>query len=194
MPAELGELSNLRILSLWGNQLSGEIPASFGNLEQLEELSLFLNSLSGDFPPELATLSNLRELSIAGNELNGCLPDELKHVPLNDFGESGLPFCGDVRASPDRQALELLYFATDGPNWTNNRNWLSDRPVREWEGVNTNAAARVTELNLAENGLDGEIPVEISSLTAMRSLVLWNNRLSGSGLSISKNFTSAVTN
>ena len=108
------------------------------------------------------------------------MPDELKHVPLNDFGESSLPFCGDVRASPDRQALELLYFATDGPNWTNNCNWLSDRPVREWEGVNTNAAAGVTEINLAENGLEGVIPVEIGSLTAMMSLVLWNNRLSGS--------------
>ena len=35
----------------------------------------------------------------------------------------------------DRDALEALYNATDGPNWTNNSNWLSDRPIGEWHGV-----------------------------------------------------------
>ena len=32
-------------------------------------------------------------------------------------------------AEPDRTVLEALYNATDGPNWFNNENWLSDRPL-----------------------------------------------------------------
>ena len=35
----------------------------------------------------------------------------------------------------DRAALVALYEATDGENWTNNTNWLSDRPIGEWYGV-----------------------------------------------------------
>ena len=35
----------------------------------------------------------------------------------------------------DRAALEALYHSTDGPNWNNNANWLSDAPLRDWYGV-----------------------------------------------------------
>ena len=40
----------------------------------------------------------------------------------------------------DRAALVTLYYATDGPNWPNWEdagNWLSDKPLEEWEGVST---------------------------------------------------------
>ena len=35
----------------------------------------------------------------------------------------------------DREVLVALYNATDGPNWTNNTNWLSEEPIWEWYGV-----------------------------------------------------------
>ena len=64
-------------------------------------------------------------------------------------GESG----GSV--ATDRAALIALYQATDGPNWTNNTRWLSDRPLDEWYGVTTDDNGRVTVLNLGENDLSG---------------------------------------
>ena len=39
----------------------------------------------------------------------------------------------------DREALVVLYHATDGPNWTNSTNWLSGSPLGEWYGVTTDA-------------------------------------------------------
>ena len=37
--------------------------------------------------------------------------------------------------NPDRAALMALYNATDGPNWVDNTNWLTDAPLGEWYGV-----------------------------------------------------------
>ena len=38
-------------------------------------------------------------------------------------------------SAADRAALVALYNSTGGPNWRDNRNWLSDRPLSEWYGV-----------------------------------------------------------
>ena len=47
-------------------------------------------------------------------------------------------------AETDREALVALYNATNGENWRkNNDNWLSDAPLGEWYGVNTNDDGRV---------------------------------------------------
>ena len=42
--------------------------------------------------------------------------------------------------NPDRAALVALYNATDGPNWVDNTNWLTDAPLGEWYGVSTDRA------------------------------------------------------
>jgi Leucine-rich repeat (LRR) protein len=47
IPIELGNLSNLEVLSLGWNQLSGEIPPQLGTLSNLEKLRLQFNQLSG---------------------------------------------------------------------------------------------------------------------------------------------------
>ena len=79
----------------------------------------------------------------------------------------------------DMAVLVALYNATAGANWSNNQNWLSDTPVDEWYGVNTDAGGRVTELDLFRNGLRGEIPTELGNLTSLRSLSLGGNELRG---------------
>ena len=79
----------------------------------------------------------------------------------------------------DRAALVALYHATDGPNWSNNRDWLSDRLLGEWHGVTTDGDRRVTGLDLRYNRLSGSIPAELGSLTDLQSLQLIGNQLSG---------------
>ena len=82
-------------------------------------------------------------------------------------------------ASPDREILVALYNATDGPNWGYAFNWLTDAPLGDWSGVETNALGRVTELNLADNDLTGPIPTELGNLTGLERLDLYANRLTG---------------
>ena len=79
----------------------------------------------------------------------------------------------------DLVGLIALYNATDGPNWRNNTNWLSETPVGEWYGVSVDSNGRVVGLNLYQNELSGIIPSELGKLTNLRWLSLYDNQLSG---------------
>ena len=79
-------------------------------------------------------------------------------------------------AATDRAALVALYNATDGANWLNNGNWLSNAPMGHWHGVTTDSDGRVTYLDLINNQLTGEIPAELGNLT---HLDLPYNQLTG---------------
>ena len=83
-------------------------------------------------------------------------------------------------ASPDREILVALYNATDGPNWIDSDNWLTDAPLSEWHGVVTDAQGRVTVIYLAFNDLSGSLPVELGNLASLTTLRLDFNDLSGS--------------
>ena len=95
-----------------------------------------------------------------------------------------------VGPNPDRAALVALYEATDGPNWVNSENWLTDAPLAEWYGVDTDTSGRVVRLDLAgrwdpvsresvPHGLTGPIPPELGDLANLEVLNLWSNDLSG---------------
>ena len=85
-----------------------------------------------------------------------------------------------VISKRDRDALIALYRATDGPNWTNQENWLSNRPLDEWHGVTTGANGRVTWLELSDNGLSGRLPASIGDMDRLLVLFLDGNQLTGS--------------
>ena len=90
----------------------------------------------------------------------------------------------------ERAALVALYNATDGPNWVNNENWLTDAPLGEWYGVDTDNSGRVVRLDLdgrwdsdareyIPHGLSGPVPPELGNLANLTRLDLAHNFLSG---------------
>jgi surface protein len=79
-----------------------------------------------------------------------------------------------------KNALIALYNATDGDNWTNNENWLTDAPLGNWFGVTSDVDGNVIGINLEFNELLGYIPSEIGDLTNLTQLKISGNQLSGS--------------
>ena len=142
----------------------------------------------------------MTRLRIGDNALTGWLPLSLAHLTLRElnYAETGLcaptdnafrawlntiPFLhqgtGECPPLPGRDILTMLYEATDGPNWTNNENWLTDAPLRDWYGVSAHDSDRITNLELNNNGLTGEIRPELGALVDLVSLDLGRNQLTG---------------
>lgn len=82
-------------------------------------------------------------------------------------------------ADDDRAILTALYHATDGDNWTNNDNWLTDAPLNEWHGVSTYDDGRVRGLVLADNQLTGQLPPALGEFHAVETLSFPGNQLTG---------------
>ena len=84
----------------------------------------------------------------------------------------------ETTVAEERAALVAFFNATDGANWTNHHNWLTDEPLATWYGVTTDGSGHVTELRLPDNRLSGSIP-DLSALTNLTTLYLYQNQLAG---------------
>ena len=166
-------------------------------------LDLSRNGLSGELPGNLnlASLDLLRELRLDGNgQLGGRLRSGMTDLPLRILSYDGTSLCTPaspafrtwLRSIPshsgtgtecppltDRDVLEILYESTGRWSWDDHDNWLTDAPLDEWAGVETDASGHVQRLDLRENGLTGEIPSELGKLASLGNLDLGNNALTG---------------
>ena len=78
--AQLGRLTDLEWLSLWGNQLQGEIPPTIGSLDNVHTLSIWANQLRGSIPVELGDMASLEWAALGINQLTGPIPPELGNL------------------------------------------------------------------------------------------------------------------
>ena len=81
IPENLGNLINLEILELGGNNLTGSIPRSIDALKKAKLILLAHNQLEGSIPECFANLSNLVDLDLYGNCLSGIVPEKLLQHP-----------------------------------------------------------------------------------------------------------------
>lgn len=75
----LSNLTQLRLLSLKGNGLTGTVPDLSG-LINLKSLFLDHNSFTGPFPDSITNLSRLVGVVISNNQLSGPIPESLTRV------------------------------------------------------------------------------------------------------------------
>lgn len=84
-----------------------------------------------------------------------------------------------VTEREDYAALEAFFYATGGPNWVNKTNWLTSASFDQWLGLKINQAGRISELNLGDNNLTGQLPNEIGDLTGLERIQFQNNQIEG---------------
>ena len=153
-------------LDLGRNGLSGAVPVAVTSLTRLRRLYLNDSSLTAVPIAQLQALADaqgsvLEEVSLWGNErLSGLnIPDELgKRV--------------------DRAALRALYEGNGGSGWREKDNWLDENnpfSFSTWYGVLANDVGRVSEIDLAGNGLSGELTDALTTLSGLERLDLSGN-------------------
>ena len=84
-------------------------------------------SVSGSLLTVSAVAAGTATVAVTATDLGGLSASQTIPVTVTEGGGT----------SGDRAALVALYNATDGPNWVINENWLTDAPLGEWYGVDT---------------------------------------------------------
>ena len=163
IPGALGNLAELKTLSLGSNSLAGSIPVELGNLPKLEQFSVEKSSLNGEIPSVLGNLSALKYLWLQENSLSGSIPDSLAsrtsliQLHLNDNSLSGtIPAkLGDLTS-----LIQL------------------DLQNNKLTGVIPAQLGNMTALlylHLNSNELSGTIPVQLGQLTKLIGVRLNDN-------------------
>lgn len=213
LPSNLFQLPALEIIRLSDNSLQGALPSPIAATSTLREVSLDNNRLSGCYPTNLGALAEqLDILALAGN---GQLPwlgdweralagDEQVGAPCqaaNGIGGtisedcncvSVFDFCGNITA----QRLLRLYTQLDGDNWVNNDGWAGAVAEErcnycDWYGVECNGNGQITNLDLSDNGLSGDVSAGLLSILVFGNYDLSGNNLTGT---LSSNITAVLRN
>lgn len=165
--ASFNKLSNLRILDMNNNKLSGPLPDALWALENLEVVNFHFNALDGHINiKQLAEQHPIKYLDVSENFLGGGLPSSLNQlkqlthldVSSNRFEEL-LPL--DLAALTNMETLLLSDNTQFGP-----------QPIPQWLERMTN----LKHLSLKLTARTGAIPDFFSDLTNLEMLDLdWNH-------------------
>ena len=178
----LSGLSNLKLLKLQNNSLTGNIPSWFGDMNSLSGLYLHANNLSGSIPSELGQLTRLRRLWLDRNQLSGSIPPALGN--MSNLGTLNL-HTNRLRGSipPQLGNLSRLQHLA-----------LQNNQLTGIIPSQLGSLDELTRLAVSNNQLSGPIPAELGALPKLSLLWIHNNRLTGQIPSELGNLGGTLTN
>ncbi|KAJ1254496.1 hypothetical protein BS78_K049100 [Paspalum vaginatum] len=158
IPPGFGGCSQLRVLSLGSNNLTGELPDDVFDVKPLQQLLLPSNQIQGRLDPErIARLSNLVALDLSYNAFIGELPESISQLPK-------------------LEELRLGHNNLTGTLPPALSNWTALRPGLP---LTSPASGNLTIFDMASNNFTGTMPPSIYSCTSMKALRVANNQISG---------------
>ncbi|XP_021973645.1 receptor kinase-like protein Xa21 [Helianthus annuus] len=169
LPRSIGNLSDqLGSLTLYGNNLHGNLPTSIGNLVGLAGLHLGRNQFTGSIPSTIGKLQKLQYFDLYGNQLSGQLPDALGNLSsllqLYLFSNK----LEGVIPSSIGNCRHLIALQLDDNKFTGK---IPQRILQ--------LSSLSIILNLSQNNLFGSLPTEVGDLKMLSALDLSYNNLSG---------------
>ncbi|XP_022159364.1 probably inactive leucine-rich repeat receptor-like protein kinase IMK2, partial [Momordica charantia] len=193
---EIGQLRELRKLSLHDNVISGAVPPSLGYLPNLRGVYLFNNKFSGSIPPSIGNLPLLQTLDLSNNLLTGEIPSALANsTKLIRVNLSYNSLSGSIPSS-FTQSFSLIILALQHNNisgtvpdsWGGSGNrtcplgvlTLDHNIITGRVPASLGKMEWLQEISISENRISGAIPGEIGRLKRLRLLDLSNNAINGS--------------
>nr|AMM42808.1 LRR-RLK [Vernicia fordii] len=184
----IGQLSQLRVLSLGFNGFSGELPIEIGQLYLLEVLDLSFNAFHGTIPVSLQNCTSLRAINLSGNRLNGTIPAFFDQFPvLQIFTLSFNLLSGSIPDGLGDNCGSLEHLLLDGNSLSGSipsnlgnckklRSLILSSNLLQDDIPSTLGQLRNLEvLDLSRNFLSGIIPPELGNCEQLKLLVLKNN-------------------
>lgn len=191
VPDGIGNLSSLSFLSLYGNQLTGQLPITIERLQNIQAIVLYMNKLqvsldyfctftklgaiilghnqiSGSVPVCLENVTSLRYLYLNSNRLNSSLPKNLWNLTdllVLDLSSNSLSGSLPLEMKNLKTATSLILSL-------NNFSGGLPSTIGDMQSLKN--------LSLAHNQLEGSIPMSIGSILSLEALDLSYNFLSGS--------------
>ncbi|TKW39586.1 hypothetical protein SEVIR_1G188900v4 [Setaria viridis] len=167
IPAELGDrLTQVQVLRLKNNSLTGPVPASLANMSSLLHLALANNQLDGPIPPGLAGLAGLRHLDLGVNKLHGALALSMYNLSLlRTFHVEGNQLHGSIPADIGSKFPVMKDFSL-----ANNR-FTGGIPA------SLSNLTTLTSLQLSINGFTGLVPGDLGRMRRLQYLYLSYNLL-----------------
>ncbi|XP_059276989.1 receptor-like protein EIX2 [Lycium ferocissimum] len=158
LPSSLKKITGLKILDVSENSLSGNIPLWLGeSLNTLMILKLSRNKFDGNIPWQICQLKYLYMLDLSSNALSGTIPRCLENLHT----------MSGVEQAPSFTYGPYADYRTYGTFVIKGRSLMFDLSMP------------LIIIDLAENHLSGEIPKEITSLSALVCLNLSRNNFTG---------------
>ncbi|XP_071916853.1 uncharacterized protein [Coffea arabica] len=190
IPSQTGNLTNLLLLDLQSNHLTGGIPTAFKDLQNLQGLTVGDNNLNGT----LDSLCNLYSLTLVGlttNQFSGSLPEcfgnmtSLRDLTLgNNFLVSAIP--NSFWKLKDLLQLNLSSNSLNGslPLEVGTLKAVTsiDVSANQFSGdipSTTGDLQNLLILNLSQNQFQGSIPESFGNMLSLQGLYLSHNNLSG---------------
>ncbi|XP_020890605.1 LRR receptor-like serine/threonine-protein kinase GSO2 [Arabidopsis lyrata subsp. lyrata] len=182
-------LTHVDVLDLRNNRLSGNIP-EFTSIQEIRILLLRGNNLTGHIPRHLC--ANIQLLDLANNRLNGSISSCLSNNTSLGLGnEDYTSYADAVEVFPDSDTetdytedVDLKYRRTLGrQNGTSydaaTKTKIEFATKHRYDAYKGGNLELLFGIDLSENELSGEIPVELGDLLQLLSLNLSHNNLSG---------------
>ncbi|XP_022740193.1 protein BRASSINOSTEROID INSENSITIVE 1 isoform X2 [Durio zibethinus] len=158
-----GGCSELKLLALKGNKISGEINVS--NCKHLQFLDLSSNNFSTE-TPSFGDCLALEHLDVSANKFSGDISRAISScVNLNFLNLSNNQFSGPIPALPTSN-LQHLYLAEN--------KFQGEIPL-----YLTQACSSLVDLDLSSNNLSGMIPSGFGSCSSLESFDVSSNNFTG---------------
>lgn len=188
--SKMGNLHELRRISLHDNLLAGPIPQSLWLLPNLRGVYLFNNRLSGSIPPSVTQSSSLQNLDLSNNQLNGTIPNIVSNS--SKFYRFNISYNAISGSFPSSFTLlpSLTFLALEHNNlsgsipdtWASGELKIFTLDHNFLNGSIPNSLSKMHNLekiNLGHNHIDGVIPNEFANLSKLQILDLSNNAIKG---------------
>lgn len=149
IPSTIGDCIDLQTLDLNSNGLNATIPDVFDNASMLQAVILHDNQFSGPVPATLAQSASIQYLLLQNNVLTGTLPSQLGNASaLMYLDVSNNALNGTIPTSMTElynlQYVNLAYNHLTGPVPANTTNWNA-----------------LQILNVSHNALSGAVPADV---------------------------------